>query len=150
MNGTPKRMTRKRLANEILHISEKTARELSRTQTAFNLIETKLNNGQLYEQFIQLISARQKNKKNGISYQMICELSKMDAETLNIVVRDMIAEPDYAKKAIQVWIPDVPVKITVTLPSSVNEILKERAHKAGLSRAKYLELLLTLIAQAPE
>ena len=135
-NVTDKK-TKQQLAEE-LNINVKTMRNAGRyiENIEKNIGEEKA------EKLNDIIYNLQKNKKENVSYEQIKQLSMALPEEQIRIVDLIIRVPQNAKQIINNALPLCRTKITVTLPSFINEWYDYKAMHSGVSKSKYIEQLL--------
>lgn len=139
-NNKTEKKTRKKLSKEI-GISEKTMREKIRYCDNITKIDENIGEERATK-FNEIICSLQNNKKKSISDEQIRELSKMSADEQIRIVDRVIKHPNNAKMIINNAIPYCKTKITVTLPSFINDWYIDVAEENYKSRGKYIEEVL--------
>ena len=138
-NVTDKK-TKQQLAEE-LNINVKTMRNAGRYIEYIENIE-KNTGEEKAEKLNDIIYNLQKNKKENVSYEQIKQLSMALPEEQIRIVDLIIRVPQNAKQIINNALPLCRTKITVTLPSFINEWYDYKAMHSGVSKSKYIEQLL--------
>jgi len=132
--------TRQQLANE-LEINVKTMRNAIRYTHNIESIERNIGEERA-KKFDDVIRSLHRNKKEMISDEQIRQLSMVSPQEQIRIVDLIIKHPQNAKRIINNAIPYCRTKITVTLPSFINDWLEGAAWDVGLSKGKYIEKLL--------
>lgn len=143
-NVTDKK-TKQQLAEE-LNINVKTMRNAGRYIEYIENIEKNIGEEKA-EKLNDIIYNLQKNKKENVSYEQIKQLSMALPEEQIRIVDLIIRVPQNAKQIINNALPLCRTKITVTLPSFINEWYDYKAMHSGVSKSKYIEQLLTINEQ---
>ena len=138
-NVTDKK-TKQQLAEE-LNINVKTMRNAGRYIEYIENIEKNIGEEKA-EKLNDIIYNLQKNKKENVSYEQIKQLSMALPEEQIRIVDLIIRVPKNAKQIINNALPLCRTKITVTLPSFINEWYDYKAMHSGVSKSKYIEQLL--------
>lgn len=138
-NVTDKK-TNQQLAEE-LNINVKTMRNAGRYIEYIENIEKNIGEEKA-EKLNDIIYNLQKNKKENVSYEQIKQLSMALPEEQIRIVDLIIRVPQNAKQIINNALPLCRTKITVTLPSFINEWYDYKAMHSGVSKSKYIEQLL--------
>lgn len=138
-NVTDKK-TKQQLAEE-LNINVKTMRNAGRYIEYIENIEKNIGEEKA-EKLNDIIYNLQKNKKENVSYEQIKQLSMALPEEQIRIVDLIIRVPQNAKQIINNALPLCRTKITVTLPSFINEWYDYKAMHSGVSKSKYIEQLL--------
>ena len=138
-NVTDKK-TKQQLAEE-LNINVKTMRNAGRYIEYIENIEKNIGEEKA-EKLNDIIYNLQKNKKENVSYEQIKQLSMALPEEQIRIVDIIIRVPQNAKQIINNALPLCRTKITVTLPSFINEWYDYKAMHSGVSKSKYIEQLL--------
>ena len=138
-NVTDKK-TKQQLAEE-LNINVKTMRNAGRYIEFIENIEKNIGEEKA-EKLNDIIYNLQKNKKENVSYEQIKQLSMALPEEQIRIVDLIIRVPQNAKQIINNALPLCRTKITVTLPSFINEWYDYKAMHSGVSKSKYIEQLL--------
>lgn len=138
-NVTDKK-TKQQLAEE-LNINVKTMRNAGRYIEYIENIEKNIGEEKA-EKLNDIIYNLQKNKKENVSYEQIKQLSMALPEEQIRIVDLIIRAPQNAKQIINNALPLCRTKITVTLPSFINEWYDYKAMHSGVSKSKYIEQLL--------
>ena len=138
-NVTDKK-TKQQLAEE-LNINVKTMRNAGRDIEYIENIEKNIGEEKA-EKLNDIIYNLQKNKKENVSYEQIKQLSMALPEEQIRIVDLIIRVPQNAKQIINNALPLCRTKITVTLPSFINEWYDYKAMHSGVSKSKYIEQLL--------
>lgn len=138
-NVTDKK-TKQQLAEE-LNINVKTMRNAGRYIEYIENIEKNIGEEKA-EKLNDIIYNLQKNKKENVSYEQIKQLSMVAPKEQIRIVDLIIRAPQNAKQIINNALPLCRTKITVTLPSFINEWYDYKAMDSGVSKSKYIEQLL--------
>ena len=138
-NVTDKK-TKQQLAEE-LNINVKTMRNAGRYIEYIENIEKNIGEEKA-EKLNDIIYNLQKNKKENVSYEQIKQLSMALPEEQIRIADLIIRVPQNAKQIINNALPLCRTKITVTLPSFINEWYDYKAMHSGVSKSKYIEQLL--------
>lgn len=138
-NVTDKK-TKQQLAEE-LNINVKTMRNAGRYIEYIENIEKNIGEEKA-EKLNDIIYNLQKNKKENVSYEQIKQLSMALPEEQIRILDLIIRVPQNAKQIINNALPLCRTKITVTLPSFINEWYDYKAMHSGVSKSKYIEQLL--------
>ena len=138
-NVTDKK-TKQQLAEE-LNINVKTMRNAGRYIEYIENIEKNIGEEKA-EKLNDIIYNLQKNKKENVSYEQIKQLSMALPEEQIRIVDLIIRVPQNAKQIINNALPLCRTKITVTLPSFINEWYDYKAMHSGVSKSKYIEQLI--------
>ena len=131
---------KQQLAEE-LNINVKTMRNAGRYIEYIENIEKNIGEEKA-EKLNDIIYNLQKNKKENVSYEQIKQLSMALPEEQIRIVDLIIRVPQNAKQIINNALPLCRTKITVTLPSFINEWYDYKAMHSGVSKSKYIEQLL--------
>lgn len=134
------RKTRQQLADE-LNINVKTMRNAIRYTNNIESIGGNIGEERA-KKFADIVKKLHRNKKEKVSDEQITQLSMVSPEEQIRIVDLIIGHPQNAKQIINNAIPYCRTKITVTLPSFVNEWLDSAASDVGMSKGKYIEKLL--------
>lgn len=132
-NVTDKK-TKQQLAEE-LNINVKTMRNAGRYIEYIENIEKNIGEEKA-EKLNDIIYNLQKNKKENVSYEQIKQLSMALPEEQIRIVDLIIRVPQNAKQIINNALPLCRTKITVTLPSFINEWYDYKAMHSGVSKSK--------------
>lgn len=132
--------TRQQLADE-LNINVKTMRNAIRYTRNVESIEKNIGEERA-KKFNDVINNLHRNKKEKVSDEQIMQLSSVSPQEQIRIVDLIIGHPQNAKQIINNAIPYCRTKVTVTLPSFVNEWLDSAACDVGMSKGKYIERLL--------
>ncbi len=126
--------TRQQIADEL---------EINVYQVTNNIESIKRNIGEeRAKKFEDIVKKLHRNKKEKVSDEQIMQLSMVSPEEQIRIADLIIKHPQNAKSTINNAIPYCRTKITVTLPSFVNDWLDSSACDFGLSKGKYIEKLL--------
>ena len=136
-NVTDKK-TKQQLAEE-LNINVKTMRNAGRYIEYIENIEKNIGEEKA-EKLNDIIYNLQKNKKENVSYEQIKQLSMALPEEQIRIVDLIIRVPQNAKQIINNALPLCRTKITVTLPSFINEWYDYKAMHSGVSKSKYIAI----------
>lgn len=132
--------TKQQLADDI-GINVKTMRNSCRYANNIARIEKNIGE-ERSKKFADVVKRLNRNKKEKISDEQIRQLSMVSPQEQIRIVDLIIGHPQNAKRIINNAIPYCKTKITVTLPSFVNDWLDSSACDFGLSKGKYIEKLL--------
>ena len=94
------------------------------------------------KKFDDIMKKLYRNKKERVSDEQIRQLSMVSPKEQIRIVDLIIGHPQNVKRIINNAIPYCKTKITVTLPSFINDWLDGEACSVGLSKGKYIEKLL--------
>mgnify|MGYP000931470103 CR=1 FL=1 len=142
-----KKKTRKQIAED-LGQNVKTIRNLVRLSEALDYLKNNVGE-ELYTEFEKTLNSIWKNKKAMPSYDSLKKMVMLPQDIQIKICKNIIKHPMNAKTILGNSMGDAQkIKVTVTLPQSINDYYKMKSEEYGMSRNKYIEWLLCKLAEA--
>lgn len=146
MEDNNSKMMQKQLA-VMLNMSPKALKQYVALNEAMSTIREKLGNDDLYDQFEKLAAETGKDRRSGLSFDLIFRLSRCGSNEVKTIITDVLNNRGNEKKVLRSHFTDMPVNTMIQLPGYIDGILSALARSEGTGKKRYFEKILTQHAQ---